>query len=346
MLAMETVDIERGGDLLAWLRRRGHLAPDAVATARTLAGGVSNKTVLVEVADGSSMVLKQALAKLRVAVAWESDPRRIEREALGMRWLSELLGAMPGGPITPLLFVDPDEHLLAMAAVPPPHANFKTVLMSGRVDSVHIEQFASLLAQIHSKSAERADELRPIFGDRTFFESLRLEPYYAYAAANVPEAAEFLKDLIVITRATSQTLVHGDFSPKNVLIHDGRLILLDHEVIHFGDPAFDVGFALAHLLSKAHHFKSQWHTFAEAADLFWRTYQDALAPADWRQNLCDRVVDHALGCLLARVAGRSPLEYLSGDERAVQRDIIVQLIQNRPAGVRGLVIHFTKRLPT
>ena len=70
-------------------------------------------------------------------------------------------------------------------------------------------------------------------------------------------AAGFLKDLAHKTLRHKKSLVHGDFSPKNILIYEGKLILLDHEVFHFGDPAFDVGFALTHFLSKAHHLPKE-----------------------------------------------------------------------------------------
>ena len=105
-----------------------------------------------------------------------------------------------------------------------------------------------------------------MFDDRSFFESLRLEPYYLYTATQVPAgrdvpATSWSRD----TRERRLTLVHGDYSPKNVLVHDDRLILLDHEVIHWGDPAFDVGFALTHLLSKAHHLPTHREAFARAA---------------------------------------------------------------------------------
>src|SRR5207253_6106542 len=124
------------------------------------------------------------------------------------------------------------------------------------------------------------------------------------AAAAVPEAAAFLAPLVDETRARRETLVHGDYSPKNVLVRDDRLVLLDHEVVHFGDPAFDLGFSLAHLLSKAHHLADRRGDFTQAALLYWRAYAG-------ERQLEPRAVRHTLACLLARVAGRSPLEYLN-----------------------------------
>src|SRR6476469_672492 len=143
------------------------------------------------------------------------------------------------------------------------------MLLAGRVVTSHVDQFAALLASIHRRAAEAPGPLRDAFDDRTFFESLRVEPYYQYTAAQVPASAGFFAELVEATRRRRLTLVHGDYSPKNVLIRDDRLVLLDHEVIHWGDPAFDVGFGLTHLLSKAHHLPAHRDDFLEAARLYW-----------------------------------------------------------------------------
>ncbi len=171
--------------------------------------------------------------------------------------------------------------------------------------------------------------LPPHFGDRTFFETLRLEPYFAFTASQVPRAAPFMRALIERTRANRYTLVHGDFSPKNVLVHAGRLVLLDYEVIHWGDPAFDVGFSLTHLLSKAHHVATHRAAFKQAAHRYWHTYYAQVAGLFG--DLESRSVHCTLGCLLARVDGRSPLEYLSDAERDRQRDAVLS-IMTRSAG--------------
>ncbi|HSI33127.1 MAG: phosphotransferase family protein [Phycisphaerae bacterium] len=330
------LDIESHPALLAYLRTTARIAPAESPALTTLAGGVSNKTVLVERPTGDSWVLKQALPQLRVAVEWHADPRRIEREALGIRHLADIC---PPGSITPLIFEDPDRYLLAMQAVPKPHDNFKSVLLAGHVDPDHIAQFARLLATIHRAGHDRRDELSRVFADRSFFESLRLEPYYLYAAASVPEAADFLHALVADTRARQLSLVHGDYSPKNVLISAGQLILLDHEVIHFGDPAFDLGFSLTHLLSKAHHLRPHRAAFRTAAHRYWSAYTAALGPSPFRA-LEPFAVRHTLACLLARVAGRSPLEYLTADERARQRHAVVQLMAAPPTAVPALVDAF------
>lgn len=331
------LDIEQTDELVTYLRRRDLIGGDERPRARVLQGGVSNRTVLVERASGEAWVIKQALAKLRVQVDWFSSPERIHREALGLRWLAVLAPpeSTPG-----FVYEDNDEHVLIMQAVPEPHANWKTLLLAGQIEDDHVDQFGRLLAALHRHAWERRAEVEPVFADTRFFESLRLEPYYSFAAEQVPAAAPFLHDLVADTRARHLTLVHGDYSPKNVLIYDGRLILLDHEVIHFGDPAFDLGFSMTHLLSKAHHLPDHRHSFAAAANRYWRTYIGAVGATPWDKDLEAHVVRQTLGCLLARVAGRSPLEYLSAFERGNQQAAVLALLQALPTSVPSLVARF------
>jgi aminoglycoside phosphotransferase (APT) family kinase protein len=332
------LDIEQSDALLEYLRSSGRIARDETPEIDVFAGGVSNRTVLVTRPSGEAWVLKQALEKLRVKVDWFSDPKRIEREALGIDHLSRVC---PSGAITPLIFRDEANHLLAMAAVPQPHENWKTMLLRGDVRDEHVKQFAELLACIHKSVIGRRIHLDPAFSDTSFFESLRLEPYYLFTAEQVPEAATFVRALVDQTRSRRITLVHGDYSPKNILIHNDKLILLDHEVIHYGDPAFDVGFAMTHLLSKEHHLESHREKFKRAAGLFWATYRSSL-PKFPVMSPEPIAIQHTLACLLARVAGRSPLEYLDDAERKRQREVVVQLMQNPPATMNDLIEQFVE----
>lgn len=301
----EQLNIEDFVALEAYLRRERRLDATEHASFRTLGGGVSNRAVLVERSGGGNWVLKQALSKLRVAGDWFSSPERTHREALALVWLARLA---PPGSITLLVFEDRTQHLLAMQAVPYPHENWKDVLSTGRVEMSCFEQFGALLVAIHCRSVEQRSELQRVFGDWSFFESLRLEPYYLYSARKLPRAAPFLHALVEDTRSRRLTLVHGDYSPKNILIHGGSLVLVDHEVIHFGDPAFDLGFSLAHFLSGGHYLPAHRDEFGNGAELYWRHYWNDTRREEWAKDLEPRVIRHTLGCLLARVIGRSQLE--------------------------------------
>ena len=336
------LDIENVDALTGYLRERGAIPGDESPGLQTLRGGVSNRTVRVDLCNGSSWVLKQALSKLRVEVDWFSDPRRVHREAAGIRWLSSTLpeGAVPG-----LVFEDHERHIIAMEAVPLPHEIWKTVLLRGDVDGDAVRQLAVILATMHGESCRRRDAVPGELEDRSYFESLRLEPCYGFAAAKLPRARSFLTGVIEETRARRESVVHGDFSPKNVLVHGGRLVLIDHEVIHVGDPSFDLGFSLTHMLSKAHHVDGRRQAFNAAARLYWETYRESLGDVDFAADLETRVVRQTLACLLARVAGRSPLEYLDDAERECQQEAILSLMPCPPRTVPGLISAFVAALP-
>ncbi|MEM7366149.1 MAG: phosphotransferase [Pseudomonadota bacterium] len=309
------MDIEEHAQLVKWLQSRS-LIDDNAPKCENLAGGVSNKTVLVTSSSGS-VVVKQALSELRVATTWTCSPERIHREGLGLRVLRSVL---PPDTTPRWLAEDKADHILVMSAIPEPHANWKSRLLQGQCETDQIDQFAVLLAAIHT--AHITEAMAP-FHDTRFFEDLRLAPYYEYTASRVAEATEFLNNLAEETRGKTGHLVHGDYSPKNVLIHKGRLILLDHEVMHIGDPAFDIGFAMTHLLSKAHHLPPYREMFVKAAHRFWSRYASQTVPD---RELAARAARHTLACLLARVSGRSPLEYLSAEEQQRQKTVCLELM--------------------
>jgi aminoglycoside phosphotransferase (APT) family kinase protein len=336
-------DIEDFAALRSYLKQRGHASREETVSLEKLAGGVSNRTVRIAWPDGRSWVLKQSLPKLRVQADWFSDPERIRVEAGALQWLNAVT---PPGTTPAFIFEDAANHLLAMQAVPEPHENWKALLLSGHLASGHFQQSARLLATIHSRSSEATPELRSRFADTTHFETLRLQPYYMYSAQQVPDAAGFLQELAADALRHKVCLVHGDFSPKNMLIHDGKLVLLDHEVMHFGEPAFDLGFIFTHFLSKAHHLPESRARLGNAAALFWGTYQEGTAQLSWSNSLEPRAVQHTLACLLARVAGKSPLEYFSAAERDRQRRIVLELMTKPPASMYQLIAEFTRAIDT
>ena len=328
------MNIEDPDQLLQYLRQNDRINVSERPHFTPLTGGVSNRTVWVQFDHGRDWVMKQALAKLRVQVDWFSAPERIQREAAGLG----CLGSVIADHVPELLFVDERYHILAMSAVPHPHHNWKTRLLKGETSVELAREFGQLLAKIHN-AALSDPEIASEFTERAFFEELRLEPYYGYTATQVPQARSFLEGLINSTRNRRFALVHGDYSPKNVLICGGKLIILDFEVIHFGDPAFDIGFSMTHFLSKAHFLQASRQSFIEMAAEYWRAYRTNLHP-----NLAERMqssaVQHTLACLLARVAGRSPLEYLNDDHRRRQKAIVLDLMQREIGAIPDLIDAF------
>ncbi len=329
-------DVEQFDQLLPYLRQHGLLAPDEETSCQRLTGGVSNKTVRVQRAHPPHLVVKQALPKLRVAVDWFSSPLRIHQEYAALGVFARILPQQ----VPQALFQDRTCHVIVMTEVPGPYVNWKTMMLQGDVQVRYWQEFGRMLARLHNATADDPEAIPRKLHDRTYFRSLRLEPYYDYAGTRIPEAQPFLHALVQETLSQRLSLVHGDYSPKNILIADDRLFLLDFEVCHVGDPAFDVGFALTHALSKGHYLTRQRQRLQQASIQFWQTYRATTGTGAFGSDMEERCIRHTLGCLLARVAGRSPLEYLDEHHRATQMQAVQSLLVQPPCSLLQLIQTF------
>jgi len=276
-----------------------------------LSGGVSNLVFLIETAH-HRWVLKKALPKLRVAADWYSNLEKIFREAECLEVLAPLLP----GRVPEIVFLDRDHYILVMTAAPADARMWKSELLAGRVDLTFAAEVGRTLATIHNRTAGQLEVLDR-FRDDDVFEQLRIDPFYRTVASVHPDLRPAIECELWRMLRTRRVLVHGDYSPKNILVHSQGMTLLDFEAGHCGDPSFDPAFCLTHLLLKAIAMP-HWQTrFYDAAHALWRSYlaeQQVQEPA-----VLARDVFHQLGILLlARVDGKSPVEYLeaAGQERA------------------------------
>jgi aminoglycoside phosphotransferase (APT) family kinase protein len=324
----------------AYLREAGRVGPAESLEVRFLSGGVSNVVLHIhrpEVAGGD-FVLKQARPQLRVPDPWFCSVERIWREVAVLRLCEMRLGESGGGgPLSVclprILFEDREEFVFAMTAAPLGHATWKQRLLDGEVDASTAAACGRVLGRLHA-STWRDPSIELEFADRQFFDDLRLDPYYRQIARVHAELASPVAKLLDSLSAHPRCLVHGDFSPKNLLVWTGGLMLIDCEVGHFGDPAFDLGFFLTHLALKSLHFAQRWMDYFTLIEGFWRAYRDTLAPvagdAEW--STLERRVNHNwAACLLARVDGKSRVEYLTGNEAASVRELAKPLIAQPPA---------------
>ena len=286
-----------------------------------LGGGVSNSVVLVE-AEADRFVLKQSLAKLRVEQDWYSDRGRIFRESAALQRLALVLS---DAVVPKVLFEDRANFLFAMTAAPAHAQTWKEQLLLGDVREHTAGQIGDILGTIIA-STWRDAACEAEFGDQTVFDELRIDPYYRTAALHNPDIAPSLHQLIAESSKRRVSLVHGDWSPKNFLVAEGRVIVIDFEVIHYGDPAFDAAFLLNHLLLKS-FYRQEWKArYRSAAMAFWTALQLRLpAEANWFEA---ETIRHLGALMLARVDGKSPAEYITTDDlkaavRRFARDLIV-----------------------
>jgi 5-methylthioribose kinase len=298
-----------------YLAACGLVAGDEEITVRELGGGVSNVVLLVEW-PGTPLrrwVVKQSLEKLRVKDDWRSERERIFREAEAMQVLRPVLGpaALPE-----VLHIDKEKFLLVMTAAPRGSLSWKDLLLGRRGDAAVARDAALLLAKMINASRGDANLIAK-FWDRTVFDQLRIDPYYRTTATRHPELRPEFDRLITTSLEIRNSLVHGDYSPKNMLVRGESIFLIDFEVVHWGDPSFDAAFLINHLLLKAFHQPAASRQFISLVHPFCKTLLAALDP-EATTGFEAMTVLHLGGLMLARVDGKSPVEYIQ-DEPTKER---------------------------
>ncbi|WP_167132175.1 phosphotransferase family protein [Paramicrobacterium chengjingii] len=305
------------------LERMGLLGRADAATLVPLSGGVSSDIRLVHTSAGERpLVFKRALTTLRVDAEWHAPIRRGQAEA---NWL-RFAGSVTPECVPQVLATDDDTFAIALEYLPPERfANWKTHLLSGKVDVAFAGAVGRLIGRIHSASAS-SPGLSRRFANQDLFESLRIEPYLRRTVEAVPEVATELRDVIGLLEAPGRVLIHGDLSPKNILVGPDSPVVLDAECATWSDPAFDVAFCLTHLVLKSVHLTGHADKFREAADVLRREY---LSTVNWEPaEEVDRRIGRILpGLLLARVVGASPVEYLDTQEQFTIRTLAVDALR-------------------
>jgi 5-methylthioribose kinase len=271
----------------------------------------------IETAAGP-VCAKRALPKLRVAADWHAPIARNTYEA---RWMRVANAALPGSAPRVLGQHEARGVLVMEYLDPARHALWKHSLRDGVVDAGVARAVGETLVRIHAHAAARQSELAPQFDTDAIFFDIRLEPYLLAAARKHADLAAALHALVAQTQAHKLSLVHGDVSPKNILVGPyGQPVLLDAECAWWGDPAFDLAFCLNHLLLKCLWVPQVAAALVNSFDALARAY---LQRVDWepREALERRAAALLPGLLLARVDGKSPVEYLTSEPqwRTVRR---------------------------
>lgn len=312
------------GSVVAHLRARRLLGISEQAAVEELDGGISNVVLAVTTAS-SSWVVKQSLLELRVATPWRAKQERILNEARGLRAAALITpDHVPG-----VVDVDPQRFVLVIERAPATLTQWKRRLMKGVVDAGVGATLGNVLGTWHAVSAGDPALLADL-DDPEAFEQLRVSPYHRTAAAALPRCAPALGAVVNRMASRRVCLVHGDFSPKNVLTGEGGTWVLDFEVAHRGDPDFDVAFLLTHLLMKAVHRPQDRDALRATARAFTDAYDRVTGREPWR-GVPEHLLEHVGALLVSRSDGASPAEYLTNDGRAVVRELGRRLLTLPPA---------------
>lgn len=306
---VEHLSLESVGEYL--VRRGVFTAADGLEI-EELTGGVACAVFAVR-GEAKRVVVKQALERFRVADEWLVPPERATTEAKAL----ELMGQLAPGSVPRLIDSDPDEFALVMEEAPADWRPWKSLLLEGAADPSVAAWLGALVALLHSADGA--------IGSPESFEAQRVDPYLRTIQRRHSDLSERIGAYINRLLATTQCIVHGDYSPKNVLVGDEGLWVIDWEVAHRGDPMFDLAFLLNHLLLKTIH-RPQARADYEACG---RAFLEAYGQVADMQYLLGLV-----GCLmLARVDGKSPAEYLSEPEREHARAAGIALLTAPPSSV-------------
>lgn len=298
----------------------GLAAGDETVRTVPLTGGVSSGIFRVDLRSGS-YCLKQALPRLKVSKVWEVPVERVFAE---IAWL-QAAGAIAPGHVPRVLGQDDDAKCFVMEFLGPEYRNWKADLLAGRVDTAIASAVGDVLGRIHAATADDP-RVAARFATDANFHAIRLEPYLVESARVHPSLAPRLQSLVDVTASTRRVLVHGDVSPKNILLGPQGPVLLDAECAWFGDPAFDVAFCLNHFLLKAVHRAS---SAAALLDAFRALRASYMPHVQWEapQALEARTAALLPGLSLARVDGKSPVEYLDEGSRGRVRAAAIALLR-------------------
>ena len=326
-------------EMIQSLRNNGLLNDVEGAKFEALTGGVSSDIWRVE-ADGRVYCVKRALAKLKVKADWFAP---IERNRHEVAWYRIANQIVPGA--APRILADDETAMLcAMEFLDPEtHKLWKSELRDGRADAAQAARAGAMLGRIHSGSAGR-DDIRDRFPLVDIFHAIRLEPYLEATAAKHPDLEERLFALSRRTAATRLVMIHGDVSPKNILLGPNGPVFLDAECACIGDPAFDIAFCLNHFLLKCLWTPSAREDLIACFKAMASSY---LAQVDWEaiEKLEARAASLLPGLFLARVDGKSPAEYVVEEsDKAHVRHFARALLFTPPARLAEVADAWTREL--
>jgi len=324
-------------EFLSMLRTAGLAAADEAPAFKELTGGVASDIWRADLRRGPVCV-KRARARLRVAQDWRAPVERNAYEAAWLEWAARIVpGAAPA-----VLARDEAAHMFAMDYLDPARFKpWKLELLAGRVDARFAAAVGVSLARIHAATAGDRAAARA-FATDGFFHAIRLEPYLEASARAHPTLAGPLAELVRITAGTHAALVHGDVSPKNILAGPNGPVFLDAECAWYGDPAFDVAFCLNHLLLKCLARPAAASGFLACFNAFARAYLAGARDAAAVERRAARLLP---GLLLARVDGKSPVEYLTRDaDKAWLRRVAGVLLVEPPSRLADVRDAWVKEL--
>jgi len=328
----------------ALLAELGLIEAGAVLSVQPLSGGVASDIAKVTTFGGAgsetSYCVKFALPKLRVKADWFAP---VERNFAEYSWLKTVAAIAPEASIDlyghsahhngfVMSYLEGDDTYL-----------LKSVLLAGGGQAEQAEAIGQLLGKIHAHASTTSFS-RDGFYNQDDFYAIRIEPYLVHTARSYPEHSAAFQRMADQLYESEAVLIHGDVSPKNILFQNNRPYLLDAECATMGDASFDVCFCLNHFILKAVHVPGCLARYLSFCTRFWAAYRGYVAGEEVK-HLEARVLKLLPMMMLARVDGKSPVEYLTEEEQAHIRQIALPLLEAPTASLHEFIQRIERHTP-
>lgn len=325
------IDISQKEELIKYLSEKNIISNAKGLEIHFFSGGVSGATALIK--DGNvEFLVKQAYEKLKVKESWECDQKRIKIEYDALAVYKQIV---PEAVPTPLSF-DEENYIMIREAVSEDWKMWKSDLLDGILKIEVAEKAIDALSKIHNSTSSMT-ELRDKFGDGKIFYDLRADAYILHLTKKYPQLKQIAEKVVAMLMESGICLIHGDYSPKNILVKGSDICILDLEVAYYGNPCFDLAFFANHLLLKAVLNKKISSDYLEMMKYMMDRYFSKLSFME--PKLLEKQTVHTLGLLfLARVDGKSPVEYLTSEQdKNLVRNTAMRIIEEEMDTVEQVI---------
>jgi len=345
----ETVGVASRIDLKnvkEYLCNKGFLGPSEAASFTEIHKGVSSVIIQITKEGGERFILKQPLSRIinleqrEVSGSWPLERSLWEQDCIDL--MNEFL---PPGVVPKVCLHDKSNFLFVMTAAPEGARTWQELLLAGRsVEPAIARKIGHILAIIHNNTAENA-RVQELFRNKVAYIMGRIDPCYREIPKAVPDLADPVQKLIDKSVKIEECLCTADFNPKNTLVSGLEFMLVDHEGAHYGDPAFDVGLFLAHLLLKSIHKREMKDAYFALVESLWTGYYNTVSV--WSIGPFERrVVQHAALMMLGRVVGKLPVNYLTDTDKTAAIEVSKQAVLQGVTTVSRLLDIVTHVLTT
>jgi 5-methylthioribose kinase len=309
----------------------GLLKVDEDVLLQEIYGGVSS-TIIMIVRKREKLILKQALKwfKIEKEISVPLDRNLCEQDCIDL-----MNSFLAPGIVPEIRFRDRGNYLFIMTCAQDGSRQWKEILLEGKVDLTIATRIGQVLAKIHNHTAYNK-EIEEKFRGNSIYILGRIDPCYREIQRLIPELRIAMQKIIDETISRQEALCTADFNPKNTLVKGKKIMLVDHEGAHYGDPSFDIGLFLAHIFLKSVHNWKLKNAYFNLARSFWNAYSSEISV--WLlEDFERRVVQHIAAMMLARVIGKLPVEYLGEKDKVVVQSVSKEAILRSVSRISDLM---------